>query len=99
MSSALAALREGQIEGVAAERVTLLALARVSGDIAVLPDRLNATPIRIGVPVNDSATRSGESDAAEMIADGTFTAIYRQWFGTKPPTVERGRAKRRVTRR
>ena len=89
MSSALAALRDGQIQGVAAERVTLLALARASGDIIVLPDRLNATPIGIAVPTNDSALRDLVNlTLQEMMADGTFAAIYRQWFSDEPPAVE-----------
>jgi polar amino acid transport system substrate-binding protein len=87
--SALAALREGQIQGVAAERITLLALARVSGDIVVLVDRLNAMPIAIAVPANDSALRDLVNlTLQEMASDGTFAALYRRWFDDAPPVVE-----------
>ncbi len=87
--TALGALREGQIQGVAAERVTLLALARVSGDILVLVDRLNATPIAIAMPEQDSALRDLVNlTLQEMASDGTLAAIYRRWFDDAPPTVE-----------
>ncbi len=87
--TALGALREGQIQGVAAERVTLLALARVSGDITVLVDRLNAMPIAIAVPTQDSALRDLVNlTLQEMVSDGTFAAIYRRWFDDAPPVVE-----------
>ena len=89
LSSALAALREGRIQGVAAERVTLLALARVSGDIVVLVDRLNATPIAIAAPTNDSALRDLVNlTLQEMASDGALAAIYRRWFDDAPPVME-----------
>lgn len=88
LASALAALREGRIQGVAAERVTLLALARVSGDIVVLDERLNATPIAIAMPTNDSALRDLVNlTLQEMARDGTLAAIYRRWFDDAPPVV------------
>ncbi len=89
LPSALAALREGRIQGVAAERVTLLALARVSGDIIVLNDRLNPAPIAIAVPTNDSALRDLVNlTLQEMASDGALAAIYRRWFDDAPPAVE-----------
>lgn len=88
--SALVALREGQIQGVAAERITLLALARVSGDIVVLVDRLNAIPIAIAMPSNDSALRDLVNlTLQEMASDGTFAALYRRWFDDAPPVIPR----------
>ncbi|MCS7061128.1 MAG: transporter substrate-binding domain-containing protein, partial [Anaerolineae bacterium] len=90
LAGALAALRAGQIQGVLAERVTLLALARVSGDITVLPDRLNATPIAIGLPTQDSALRDLVNlTLQEMLDDGTLSAIYQRWFSDALPAIEK----------
>ena len=89
LSTALGALRNGQVDAVIEDQVTLLALARTADDIHVLTERLNRLPIGIAVPTNDSALRDMVNlTLQEMIADGTYAYLYKQWFNTSPETME-----------
>jgi ABC-type amino acid transport substrate-binding protein len=89
LSTALGDLRAGQVDAVAADRITLLALASAAGDLFVLPARLAPDPAGLALPRNDSAWRDQVNlTLQQMIADGTYGSLYRRWFGDDAPAVE-----------
>lgn len=89
LSTALDALRNGQVDAVVEDQVTLLALTRTASDLRLLPERLSRIPIGIALPTDDSALRDMVNLALQdMFADGTYARIYNQWFGTAPEGLE-----------
>ncbi len=89
LSTALAALRSGQVDAVADDQVTLLALARTAKDIFVLPEQLSSRPIAIAMPRDDSAFHNFvDLTLQNMFADGTYARIYKKWFGVAPTDLE-----------
>jgi ABC-type amino acid transport substrate-binding protein len=84
LATAVGALRGGQVVAIAADQVTLLALARASSDVVVLPERLDWTPIGIALPTNDSGLRDLVNlTLQEMQADGTYAQLWAKWFGDR----------------
>ena len=89
LSTALGALRNGQVDAVVEDQVTLLALARTAKDVRILAERLSRIPVGIALPTNDSPLRDLVNlTLQEMFADGTYARIYKQWFGRLPDTME-----------
>jgi ABC-type amino acid transport substrate-binding protein len=89
LATALGALRNGQVDAVVEDQVTLLALVRTATDIRVINERLSRTPIGIAMPANDSALRDFVNlTLQDMFADGTYARLYQQWFGTAPEGPE-----------
>lgn len=89
LSSALDALRNGQVDAVIEDQVTLLALTRTANDLRLLPERLSRIPISIALPAEDSALRDMVNlSLQDMFADGTYARIYNQWFGAAPEGLE-----------
>jgi ABC-type amino acid transport substrate-binding protein len=89
LSTALEALRGGQVDAVTDDQVTLLALVRTATDIRVLPERLSRIPIGIALPTNNSALRDLVNLTLQAVfADGTYARIYKKWFGVEPESME-----------
>ncbi len=89
LSTALGALRSGQVDAVVEDQVTLLALTRTAEDLRMLPERLSRIPIGIALPTDNSALRDMVNlSLQDMFADGTYTRLYTQWFGTAPEAQE-----------
>ena len=69
------ALRNGQVDAVIEDQVTLLALTRTANDLRLLPERLSRIPIGIALPTDDSALRDMVNlSLQDMFADGTYGA-------------------------
>jgi ABC-type amino acid transport substrate-binding protein len=89
LATALDSLRNGQIDAVIDQQVTLLALARSAKDISLLQERLSRVPVGITMPTNDSEFRAFVNlTLQDMFADGTYARIYQSWFKTAPESVE-----------
>ncbi|MCL4507114.1 MAG: transporter substrate-binding domain-containing protein [Chloroflexi bacterium] len=89
LSTALAALRNGQVDAVVDDQVTLLALARTANDVFVLPEQLSSQPVGIALPRDDSTFHTFvDLTLQDMFADGTYARIYKKWFGAQPADME-----------
>lgn len=90
LEEATAALQAGEVAAVIAERTRLLVPAYTTPGLVVTALRLTEVPLAIGLPPGDSALRDLVNLTLQaMWEDGTFVALYGEWFEDSPPRVER----------
>lgn len=81
----LSGIAEGRFSAYGDLRIGLLNLAYTNAGFLVLDERLTRRPIALGLRQNDSAFRDLVNlTLQELAAEGRFTAIYDDWFGTDP---------------
>jgi len=84
---ALQALKSGAVEGYGEDNIPLLGLAAGDPNLALVPGGFNSVRYGVGVPENDSNWRDAINlILQDMIADGTYLAIYDRWFGPDTST-------------
>jgi len=89
LEEAVAALMAGEVTALAGERVALLGPAYATPGLGVTPLRLTRVPLALGLPPGDSRFRDLVNLTLQRMAqDGSFAAIYGEWFDDAPPTME-----------
>ncbi len=88
---ALAALKAGQVQALAAGMATLTRAAQADAKLTVLPQLLGQETYAIGLPHGDSYFRSLiDFTLQELKGNGLYDQIYLKWFpGTTPYAIER----------
>ena len=90
LDEAIAALQAGEVVAIVGERTELLGPAYATPGLGVTADRLTSVPLAFGLPPGDSSFRDLVNLTLEaMVQDGTFAAIYGEWFDDSPPEIER----------
>ncbi|HID88620.1 MAG TPA: transporter substrate-binding domain-containing protein [Anaerolineae bacterium] len=90
LEEAIAALEGGEVVAVVGERTELLGPAYATPGLGVTALRLTQVPLALGLPPGDSAFRDLVNLTLQaMVRDGTFAAIYGEWFDDPPPEIER----------
>ncbi len=86
--SALEALKAGQVDVLTTDNVALSRFAMENPGLRLAGDRFTEEPYGIGVPNYDADFRNLVNfTLQEMAADGSYSALYRKWFGDDPPYV------------
>jgi putative glutamine transport system substrate-binding protein len=89
LEEAIAALEAGEVVAIVGERTELLGPAYATPGLGVTALRLTQVPLALGLPPGDSAFRDLVNLTLQaMVRDGTFAAIYGEWFDDSPPEVE-----------
>lgn len=85
-NTALAGVADGFYHAYADWRGDLLRLAYTNPGFVVLDERLTRRPMALGLPQNDTAWRDlVDLTLQALVAEGSFAALYDDWFGTDPP--------------
>ncbi|MDQ3249009.1 MAG: transporter substrate-binding domain-containing protein, partial [Chloroflexota bacterium] len=83
---ALEALKNRQVDGVAATRAALVHFAGNNPDFMVLDERFTSEPYGLGIPHYDSRFQDLVNfTLQEMKLDGAYDRLYAKWFGAEPP--------------
>jgi ABC-type amino acid transport substrate-binding protein len=86
VNEALAGVADGRYAAFADWRSDLLNLAYTYSGFLVLDDRLTSRPLAMGLRQGDGAFRDLLNLSLQALAaEGTYAAIYDDWFGTDPP--------------
>jgi len=89
LEEAIAALEAGEVVAIVGERTALLGPAYATPGLGVTDERLSRVPLAFGLPPGDSAFRDLVNLTFQAMAqDGTFAAIYSEWFDDTPPEIE-----------
>ncbi|MBX3012145.1 MAG: transporter substrate-binding domain-containing protein [Caldilineaceae bacterium] len=90
LTPAFEALKAGQVDAVAANRVVLERLAAQEPTVAVLAGLFASEPYGLGLPNDDGRFQDLVNfTLQEMAADGTYARIYRKWFAERAmPAIE-----------
>lgn len=86
---ALQALADGSVDAVindAAVTLAAIATGEVEG-IAVVGDLLTTAFYGIVLPKDSKNQAAIDGAIAQLIKNGTYARIYREWFGTAPPKL------------
>ena len=79
--SALTALEEGQIDAFTGDTSTLIQFTKEYPELIVVGERFTQEPYGIGLPQGDDRFRNLVNfTLQEMERDGTYDAMYCQWF-------------------
>jgi len=84
--SALAALKNNQVDALTADSVTLIQFAQDNPGLRVMAERFTQEPFSIGLPQGDSLLRDMVNfTLQDMKSDGSYDTLYKRWFPTDEP--------------
>lgn len=84
-SSALEALKAGQVDALTTDNRALLYIAEQNSGLKVVDAPFSAQPYALGIPQHDERFRELVNfTLQEMKQDGSYDAIYCKWFGASP---------------
>ncbi len=90
LEEAIADLEAGEVVAVIGERTELIGPAYATPGLEVTALRLTQVPLAVGLPPGDSVFRDWVNLTLQaMVRDGTFAALYGEWFDDPPPEIER----------